>query len=174
MFFNISGKKFDKTRKHCSMMHTAQLPTIHGSVTTRCQYWWRWVTWNEQVWTGIQSCHQMSLAEGALRWASLDRSLILPPDVPSRGGAGGVSVQWGPMSVGRTGGPCTVGCNVSWPMVTWTPPNGQKDTHEWQHYLPATSLADSNNSKNWTTWSLRQLRLEYYFLPWWDTVAGIK
>ena len=40
------------TRKHCSGMHTACLPTILVLVVTRCQYWWR--SSREQFWKGLK------------------------------------------------------------------------------------------------------------------------
>ena len=44
------------------------------------------------------------------------------------------------------GGPCTVGFNASWVMVTIGPPvNRQTARHEWKHYLPTTSLVGGNN-----------------------------
>ena len=87
-------------------------------------------------------------------------------------------VQWGPMnkfeqvSMAGTRGwsscPCLEeglepgqGDPVSWVMVTWGPLPlshcGQTDTHEWKHYLPATSLAGIKNLAY--TWRIPKVKI---------------
>ena len=44
-------------------------------------------------------------------------------------------------------GPCTMGSNAWWTMVTWGPHvDRMTDKHDWKHYLSATSLAGGKNS----------------------------
>ena len=45
----------------------------------------------------------------------------------------------------RLVGPCMVRSSASWLIVTWDLPLPWTDTHDWKHYLPATSLAAAKN-----------------------------
>ena len=72
-----NDRQLQAIRKHPSKMLTVCLPTVHASVSTRCQYKGRWKASSEQLWTSLHSCPS-DVISGAIHWGPMAKGFGLP------------------------------------------------------------------------------------------------